>query len=150
MEVLENAWFPPGVVLGLDMTGGQGCRGESYCRAPGKMATGWAGRRQALGGWAGGSGRGTPIGAWEGGQALNPTSHLQSSYRKAPPALPTQKDGWATPWTPLAASAGLFWRPVAWRKRPSPFTQVPTLGPLEEVWQSPPFGQAPWLNILRK
>uniref|UniRef100_A0A667GM43 Zinc finger SWIM-type containing 4 n=1 Tax=Lynx canadensis TaxID=61383 RepID=A0A667GM43_LYNCA len=40
------------------------------------------------------------------------------------PASPTRKAGWATPWTLLAASAGRSWRPVAWRRKPSPFTQT--------------------------
>lgn len=88
------------------------------------MATGGGGQ---VVGW-GFRERKSPLGAWEGGWALSSTSHLQSCYRRALPASPTWKDGWATPWTPLAASVGLSWRPVAWRRRPSPFIQVQTLG----------------------
>lgn len=111
------------------------------------MGRGWAG----TGGWFRGSERESPPGAKEDGWALSPTSGLQSCYRKAPPASPTRKDGWVTPWTPSAASAGHSWRPVAWRKRPLPFTQVPTLGTPGGGGAIPTsLVKPPWLSTPRK
>lgn len=133
VDVFESAQFHPCVPARLGSgcgTGGQGYGGEGCYRAHGQ--TGWLMVGQVVGGhWEAGLGVREKAPTWTcGGSALSPSYCLQSFCRKVTPASPTRKDGWATHWTPSAASAGHFWKPAAWRRRHLPFTQVPTVGPL--------------------
>lgn len=58
--------------------------------------------------------------------------HLQNCSRKVLLVSQALKVGWAIPWIPLAASAEHCWRPVAWRRSLTLFSQVPTLKTLAE------------------
>lgn len=52
---------------------------------------------------------------------------FQNCSRKVLLVSQALKAGWAIPWIQLAASAGHFWRPAAWRRSLTIFSQVPTL-----------------------
>lgn len=96
---------------------------------------------------------------WEGkppelGWIEHTSSHLQNCSRKVLLVSQALKVGWAIPWIPLAASAGHCWRPVAWRRSLTLFSQVPTLktlagGPApNSAGQILPYqGQEPLLEV---